>query len=95
MSYVWKEIKDIMKVFKAEYGRAPDGEECSVIFADDMEEAKEFIIDSIPEIIFVDDTSNYDWEESLYVTDTPYLECKIYEIPIEKGIVYTGYYYCC
>jgi len=92
-------------LYIAEYGETASGEECSIIIAFNIEEAQQLAIEVINKskaevakvfgqntetnIVFVN-TKPRTYAECNYREK----ECRVREIPIEKGIVYTGYYCC-
>ena len=78
-----------MKTYMIEYGWASSGPQKSIIFADNETEAltiaKENTTENL-EIVTEDPKETKD--------DSGILECKITEIPQEKGLIYTGHFCC-
>ena len=82
-----------MKCYMALFSWSPGDEEQSVIFANNLDEAKSFVLKELEEkkyeIIFVD-------SYPLNARTIGYLkrECRIQEVPIKEGVIYTGNFCC-
>ena len=79
-----------MKIYLLEYGEEPSDPQASVIIAENEDEAEKVALKEITERGLKRVKENP--KELEY--DDGYVEYTIKEIPLKKGMIYTGHYCC-
>jgi hypothetical protein len=78
-----------LKLYQIEYGYFPSNPEKSIVIAENETDAFNITKNLYANLVLVNTKP-----EDMSCSEHPTLECQITEIPMEKGIVYTGHFCC-